>query len=136
MPIITVPKPLRERLGEEGAEALVQLINQATEAGKGDVVAVVEEKFERRLTEEASKLRAEIGHLRGEMIERIESVRSELTGRIESVRSELTGRIESVRSELSGRIESVRSELIKWMFVFWVGQIGAIVGILFAFFRK
>jgi hypothetical protein len=114
MPIITVPKPLRERLGEEGAEALVQLINQATEAGKGDVVAVVEEKFERRLTEEASKLRAEIGHLRGEMIERIESV----------------------RSELSGRIESVRSELIKWMFVFWVGQIGAIVGILFAFFRK
>jgi hypothetical protein len=103
MPIITVPKPLRERLGEEGAEALVQLINQATEVGKGDVVAVVEEKFERRLTEEASKLRAEIGHLRGEMIE---------------------------------RIESVRSELIKWMFVFWVGQIGAIVGILFAFFRK
>jgi hypothetical protein len=103
MPIITVPKPLRERLGEEGAEALVQLINQATEAGKGDVVAVVEEKFERRLTEEASKLRAEIDHLRGEMIE---------------------------------RIESVRSELIKWMFVFWVGQIGAIVGILFAFFRK
>jgi hypothetical protein len=103
MPIITVPKPLRERLGEEGAEALVQLINQATEAGKGDVVAVVEERFERRLTEEASKLRAEIGHLRGEMIE---------------------------------RIESVRSELIKWMFVFWVGQIGAIVGILFAFFRK
>jgi hypothetical protein len=103
MPIITVPKPLRERLGEEGAEALVQLINQATEAGKGDVVAVVEEKFERRLTEEVSKLRAEIGHLRGEMIE---------------------------------RIESVRSELIKWMFVFWVGQIGAIVGILFAFFRK
>jgi len=103
MPIITVPKPLRERLGEEGAEALVQLINQATEVGKGDVVAVVEEKFERRLTEEVSKLRAEIGHLRGEMIE---------------------------------RIESVRSELIKWMFVFWVGQIGAIVGILFAFFRK
>jgi hypothetical protein len=103
MPIITVPKPLRERLGEEGAEALVQLINQATEVGKGDVVAVVEEKFERRLTEEASKLRAEIGHLRGEMIE---------------------------------RIESVRSELIKWMFVFWVGQIGAMVGILFAFFRR
>jgi hypothetical protein len=103
MPIITVPKPLRERLGEEGAEALVQLINQATEAGKGDVVAVVEERFERRLTEEASKLRAEIDHLRGEMVE---------------------------------RIESVRSELIKWMFVFWVGQIGAIVGILFAFFRK
>ena len=103
MPIITVPKPLRERLGEEGAEALVQLINQATEVGKGDVVAVVEEKFERRLTEEVSKLRAEIGHLRGEMVE---------------------------------RIESVQSELIKWMFVFWVGQIGAIVGILFAFFRK
>ncbi len=125
MPIITVPRPLRERLGEEGAEALVQLINQATEAARGDMVAVVEEKFERRLTEEASKLRAEVGQLRSELVERIESVRSELTGRIESV-----------RSELMGKIESVRSELIKWMFLFWVGQIGAVVGILFAFFRR
>ncbi|GBC83220.1 hypothetical protein HRbin10_02364 [bacterium HR10] len=114
MPIITVPRALRERLGEEGAEALVQLINQATEAAKVDVVAVVEEKFERRLTEEASRLRAEVGQLRSELVERIESVRSELTG----------------------RIESVRSELIKWMFLFWVGQIGAVVGILFAFFRR
>jgi len=52
------------------------------------------------------------------------------------LRSELVERIESVRSELTGRIESVRSELIKWMFLFWVGQIGAVVGILFAFFRR
>ncbi|GBC77178.1 hypothetical protein HRbin08_00648 [bacterium HR08] len=125
MPIITVPRSLRERLGEEGAEALVQLINQATEAARVDMVAVVEEKFERRLTEEASKLRGEVGQLRGELVEKIESVRSELTERIESVRSELTG-----------RIESVRSELIKWMFLFWVGQIGAVVSILFAFFRR
>jgi hypothetical protein len=30
----------------------------------------------------------------------------------------------------------VRADLLRWMFVFWVGQIGALLGILFAFFRK
>lgn len=25
---------------------------------------------------------------------------------------------------------------LNWMFIFWVGQLGAILGILFAFFRK
>jgi hypothetical protein len=98
----------------------VRLASLRQRVSVGDVPSELSGRIEfrsrcgRSVTEEASKLRAEIGHLRGEMIERIESVRSELTG----------------------RIESVRSELIKWMFVFWVGQIGAIVGILFAFFRK
>ena len=30
MPIVDVPKALRDKLGEEGAEALVQLVNLAT----------------------------------------------------------------------------------------------------------
>jgi hypothetical protein len=30
----------------------------------------------------------------------------------------------------------VRADLLRWMFVFWVGQIGALLGILFAFFRR
>lgn len=29
-----------------------------------------------------------------------------------------------------------KAEIIKWMFIFWLGQIGAILGILFAFFRN
>lgn len=50
-----------------------------------------EEKFERRLTEEISKVREEISR--------------------------------------------VRANIIQWMFIFWVGQIGALLAILFAFFK-
>ena len=37
--------------------------------------------------------------------------------------------------ELISRIESTRADVIKWMFIFWVGQLAAITGILFALFN-
>lgn len=75
MSLILLPKALREKLGEDGAESLVEIINKATGNQKGDTIALVEEKFERRLSEETGKL---------------------------------------------------RSDLIKWMFAFWLGQIGVL----------
>ncbi|MBI2889622.1 MAG: hypothetical protein HYY13_02445 [Nitrospirae bacterium] len=40
--------------------------------------------------------------------------------------------LEKLRTE----IHAVRTELIKWMFIFWVGQVATITGILFAFFKS
>ena len=34
------------------------------------------------------------------------------------------------------RLAAVEATLIKWMFIYWVGQIGVITGILFAFFKR
>jgi lipoate synthase len=51
MAIITIPKVLREKLSEEGAEALVEVINKSNERQKEDIIKFVEEKFERRLAE-------------------------------------------------------------------------------------
>ncbi|MFQ6013905.1 MAG: hypothetical protein ACE5NP_00500 [Anaerolineae bacterium] len=70
---------------------------------KEDVIVLVEEKFERRLVEEISKLRGEL-------------------------REEMAG----LRVELA----NTRADLIRWMFIFWVGQVATILGILFVFFRK
>ena len=92
MAVIMVPRPLREKLGEEGTDALVTLINEAGENNKKSVIEVVEERFERRLTEEIGKLRTDMADL--------------------------------------------RANLIQWMFLFWIGQIGVLTSILFAFFRK
>jgi len=71
---------------------LVTLINEAGESNKKSVIEVVEERFERRLTEEVGKLRTDMADL--------------------------------------------RANLIQSMFLFWIGQIGVLTGILFAFFRK
>lgn len=92
MAVITIPKVLREKLGEDGADSLVELINKADAGVKEDVLVLVEEKFERRLAEELSKV--------------------------------------------NEKISETKAEIIRWMFIFWVGQIGVMIGILFAFFRK
>ncbi|MBF0553542.1 MAG: hypothetical protein HQK96_03180, partial [Nitrospirae bacterium] len=78
-----------------------------------DAIAIAEERFERRLVEESGKLRLEI----------------------EKVRSELRVEIEKVRSELSVKIEKSGKENVKWMFLFWIGQLAAMAALL-KFFIK
>lgn len=34
--------------------------------------------------------------------------------------------------ELISRIESSKTDIIKWVFIFWIGQLAAVAGILFA----
>jgi hypothetical protein len=118
MAIIAVPRPLREKLGEEGTDALVALINEAGEDNKKSIIEVVEERFERRLTEEIGKLRVEVS-------EGMNKLRAEL-------RTEMVEGTSKLRTEMA----DLRANLIQWMFLFWLGQIGVLTGILFAFFRK
>jgi len=88
MPIvITIPKAIREKLGDEGAEALTELFNKIEDRSKEDIIELAEQRFEKRL------------------------------------------------AQLDVKIERVRADLIKWMFIFWVGQVGVLIGILFAFFK-
>lgn len=42
----------------------------------------------------------------------------------------------NAKAELEIKIEKTRSDIIKWMFIFWAGQIGALIAILQIFFRK
>jgi hypothetical protein len=114
VPILTVPKVLREKLGEEGTDALVELINQANGHTKTDVLGFVEEKFERRLSEEVAKFERRL---------------SEEVAKFDRRLSEEVARLDV-------KISEVKADLIRWMFIFWVGQLGAILGILFAFFRR
>ena len=60
MPEITVEKPLKQVLGDEGSDSLIRLLNQIQKEQKEDILEFVEEKFERRLTEEISGLRVEM----------------------------------------------------------------------------
>ena len=88
MPIvITIPKVIREKLGDEGAEALTELFNKIEDRSKEDIIELAEQRFEKRL------------------------------------------------AQLDTKIERVRADLIKWMFIFWIGQVGVLIGVLFAFFK-
>ena len=126
--LVTIPKALRDKLGEEGADGLIELLNNSSDNIHNSVIILAGEKFESRLSEE-------IGQFRAENAEQIASLRAEFYEQIAGLRSEFYQEISKLRSELLEKIEENKSSTIRWMFLFWVGQIGTLVGILFAFFR-
>ena len=68
MTIIAIPKILTDRLTEEGAKALAELLEKIESGAKTQSIDVVEGRFERRLAEEIGKLRADLHNLRADMI--------------------------------------------------------------------
>lgn len=136
MVLVAVPKPLREKLGEEGAEALVGLINQSGTGYKNDVMDLVEERFERRLHDEMATLDRRISEKISALDRRITEEVSKLDRRITPEVSRLDLRITEEFSKLDVKISETKADLLRWMFIFWVGQVGALLGILFAFFRR
>jgi bifunctional DNA-binding transcriptional regulator/antitoxin component of YhaV-PrlF toxin-antitoxin module len=112
MSVITIPKPLRDKLGDEAVESFAMLLKEVEFEGRKDALVIAEEKFERRLSEEIAKLRIE-------MKEEIAKLDRRITEEIAGLRVE---------------IAKTKSEIIKWMFIFWAGQIGVITA-LFALLR-
>lgn len=152
--IIAIPEVLREKLGAEGARALADLLNEASVRTRGDVIEIAASRFEQRLAEELAELRAElraefrsdlsaeIGQLRSELHSEIGALRAELHSEIGALRAEfhteLHSEIGGLRAEvraLEARVGAFEGRITRWMFVFWVGQLGAILGVFFALFR-
>ena len=87
MAIITFPKILNDRLTDEGARALADILDKVENSSQKTTLEIAEERFEKRL------------------------------------------------AQVETKIAEVKSDLIKWMFLFWVGQIGSMTAILFVFFK-
>ena len=45
-------------------------------------------------------------------------------------------RFEKRLAQIDTKIENVKADIIKWMFLFWVGQVSVVTAILFAFFKR
>jgi hypothetical protein len=80
-----------------------------------DVIVIVTERFERRLTEESSKVRVEMATEFGK-------VRAEMAFGFGEVRTEIA----QLRAEMIDR----NADLLKWGLVFGVTQTAAIAGIV------
>lgn len=93
------PPVLRVRLGDEGVAALAGVFEERDHA----VLNLATDRFERHVSEESAKLRAEVR-------EQCAVLRADF------------------RVELAG----VRADFIKWSFLFWVGQAVTIAGLLVA----
>jgi hypothetical protein len=146
MSIISIPKILREKLGEDGSDALINVLNEQEEKTAGSVIDTAELRFERKLAQEIGglekRINEEISGLRGEMQESVYGLRGEMYEGISGLRGEMHSEISKLRedmvrgeSSLREDIQKSKTDTIKWMFIFWIGQIGALLGILLAVFK-
>jgi len=102
-------------------------------ATKNDVT-----ETELRLTKEIEETRKEIEEVRKE----IKEVEFKLSMEIEEVRKEikevelrLTKEIKELDVKLSKEIKETKAVMIKWSFLFWISQMGALLGIGFFIFK-
>ncbi len=112
---LTALNTLKEKLGEDGVDALFEVLEEERERIRDYLFRILEERFVRRLAEEIGKLRSEMYKLFAqhstEVDEKIENLRSEMTEKIEGLRTEMTEKIEGLRTEMMEKIEGLRSEM-------------------------
>ncbi|MDQ7041231.1 MAG: hypothetical protein Q9M35_09860, partial [Rhodothermus sp.] len=115
--------------GDEGVEALITLLNEAAHHERDNLLGILEERFARRVTEEGKRLELLIAETEKRLDKRITEEVSRLEQRITAVEARLEQRITTVEARLEQRITAVEARLVRWMFIFWVGQIGVIVAL-------
>ncbi len=75
MAILSVPKVLRDKLGDDGVEALITLLNEAAYHERNNLLDILEERSSRcvtekgkqldnRITEEVAKLKGHIAEIK------------------------------------------------------------------------
>ena len=100
MEVEQVVPALRGRLGPEATAGLVKLLDDVRDEWTDGVSEVVGDRFERRLSEEVSKVRVE-------MAQGFAAVRQEIA---------------QGNGELRAAIADQKFEILKWTFIFWTGQ--------------
>jgi hypothetical protein len=110
MPAKRYPVVLTDRLSDEVYDALVDMAEDRENATLSRIDArfdVMSERFERRLAEEFGRLRVA------------------MSGEMSGLRGEMGG----LRAEMAYK----HAELLKWAFLFWIGQAATVVGIVTLF---
>ena len=83
------------------------------------MLAVTAERFERRLG-------TEIGALRLDMAKEFATARVETAKQVAAVHVEMA----ALRGEFAAGLAATRSDLLKWSFLFWIGQFAAVSGMI------
>lgn len=115
----SMPVSLQERLGAEGTSDLVRLFDTARAEWSDDVLNLSMDRFERRLVEETAGLRVDIAR-------ETAALRGDISGLRTEVKVDMQEGFASIRQEMATN----RFELLRWSFLFWVGQVFAIVALV------
>ena len=130
----------------EVTKSIEEIISDAELARK--VINTIEETLsplEDKAKEQKSVIKSELkDELTKELVtkEELRATEERLKREIEEVRGEIKATEERLRGEIKATEERLRTEIhkwradtIKWMFIFWIGQLVAFIGILKFMFK-
>ena len=98
-----IPSSLRTALGDDATFGVIELLNAEHNDWSEDVLTTASDRFERRLTQEAALIR-------------------------QDMQRSLQDGLGAIRADLA----NARVEMLRWSFVFWIGQVAAVAAV-FAF---
>ena len=128
MPVTaTLSRKFYEKFGDDLTNELVNWLNQVDAAYRSDLRELNEVNFARfdaKLEQRAAQLDAKIE-------QRTAALEAKLEQRIAEVKATL-GVLES---RLEARMSAFEARIIRWMFLFWVGQAVTTVGLVFGVVR-
>jgi hypothetical protein len=110
MPAVELGVSLREKLGADGSSDLVE----AFKVAQDDMLIVATERFEARLARAAAELRGEMASLKSDL-------RQEIAAGDTALRVALVEGLSQIRREMS----DMRVDVLRWSFLFWLGQVAA-----------
>lgn len=136
-----VSPALHERLGDDGSQALVELFDEVRRDWTTDVMDRVGDRFERRLVEETAAIRVEMAGMRGDLRQEITQLGSDLRQEMAQLGSDLRKEMAQLgfdlRQEMAAGFAAMRQdmaeqrfELLKWAFLFWIGQFFAVASLV------
>ena len=116
-----------ERLGDDIVTELVDWFNAVDSTYQTQLREINDLNWER--------FKSDMGAMRVEWRAEIATTRAELRAEIATLGAELRKEMAELAGALRAEMAALRAEMIKWMFIFWCGQMiglgGLIVGLQF-----
>jgi hypothetical protein len=141
-------KLLTEKLGNDTTEAMFKYIDNKTERSVEATIKTLATK------NDIANVKDEIANLRIEMGSGLSDLRKEVGIDFSNFRKEMGSEFSNFRKEMGEAIIKLHREIAeghvklhkemaenktentKWMFIFWIGQVGATLAILMLFLKK
>jgi oligoendopeptidase F len=161
MQIVVLPEVIEQKLKVNERKEVIDFINDlvadTSDGLKKDIIEIIAERFEKNLSVELVNLKLELmernSSLAAQLNERINKTETQLNERINKTEIQLSERITKVEAQLIKteaqlnerittsneklrvEIANSKAETIKWMFIFWIGNVITIIGGIIAILK-
>jgi hypothetical protein len=115
------------KFGHEAVDELVSWFNQVDSTYRGDLRELNELNFARF----DAKLEQRVAEVRVDVRQEIAALRTELREGMAALRGEMRAQLGELRGEFRAQLEAEGKTLMRWMFVFWAGNVASTALLIF-----